>query len=354
VENNGTVTLTEKKSGKVYTNLNYFEETGDQGDYWIYYPPYHNKTFNTLGANAEIWYEENGELSATIGAKVKMNVPAFGIINKNMVQGESKRSDELTEIEITTYYTLKKDAKAVEVKTVINNTAMDHRMRVMFDTGIETEIAKSAGHFYIDERSTIPQGDKYYPEMQTLPKGYFTTLENENGGFSFVDNCTCEYEATKDGKLAITLFRGVRNVICTEFRSAGAFPHENGGQSLGELIFEYSLYPFSKNETVMLAERMSAPVKAVQTSKGIGKGDDRKSFLEIPESLVLTAMKKSEDSDKVIIRVYNPTAEAVTGEFKCNFKNAKIVNLNEEYENDADLSNITVNPYEILTIETAK
>ena len=354
VEQNGTVTLTEKESGKTYTNLNYFEETGDQGDYWIYYPPYHNKTFNTLGANAEIWYEENGELSATIAAKVKMNVPAFGIINKNMVQGESKRSDELTEIEIITYYTLKKGAKAVSVKTVINNTAMDHRMRVMFDTGIETETAKSAGHFYVDERSTIPQGDKYYPEMQTLPKGYFTTLENENGGFSFVDNCTCEYEATKDGKLAITLFRGVRNIICTEFRSAGAFPHENGGQSLGELIFEYSLYPFTKNETGILAEKISAPIKAVQTSVGLGKGQDRLSMLEIPEKLVLTALKKAEDSNKIIIRVFNPTNKTVTGAFKCEFKNAKIVNLNEEYESNAELNNITVKPYQILTIEVEK
>jgi len=231
---------------------------------------------------------------------------------------------------------------------------MDHRMRVMFDTGIKTDVAKSAGHFYVDERSTVPAGDKYYPEMQTLPKGYFTTLENENGGFSFVDNSTCEYEATKEGKLAITLFRGVRNIICTEFRSAGAFPHENGGQSLGLLTFEYALYPFGKNETGLLAERISAPIKAVQTSIGLGKEKDTISMLEIPESLVLTALKKAEDSDKVIIRVYNPTNKAVTGTFKCEFKNAKIVNLNEEYESDADLNNITVNPYQILTLEVEK
>ena len=36
------------------------------------------------------------------------------------------------------------------------------------------------------------------------------------------------------------------------------------------------------------------------------------------------------------------------------FKNAKIVNLNEEYEKDADLNNIIVKPYQILTIEVEK
>ncbi|MBQ7572765.1 MAG: alpha-mannosidase [Clostridia bacterium] len=354
VEQNGTLTLTEKATGREYKNLNYFEETGDHGDYWIYYPPYHNKTYNTLGANAQIWYEENGELSSTICARIKMNVPSYGIINKNMVEGESKRSGELTEIEIKTYYTLKKGARAVEVKTVINNTAKDHRMRAMFDTGIKTSTAKSAGHFYVDERSTAPAGDRYYPEMQTLPKGYYTTLEDEHGGFSFVDNCTCEYEATKDGKLAITLFRGVRNIICTEFRSAGVFPHEDGGQSLGELTFNYCIYPFNRNETKMLAEKLSAPVKAVQTSKGDGKRGDTASFLEIPDELVLTALKKAEDSNNLIIRLFNPTKQSVTGEFKGRFKNARAVNLNEEFEKDLDLKEVTVKPYEILTIEAEK
>lgn len=354
VEENGTVTIKEKTTGRVYSRLNYFEETGDQGDYWIYYPPYHNKTFNSLGSNAEIWYEENGELSATIAAKIRMNVPAYGIINKNMVQGESKRSDEMTTIETVTYYTLKKDAPALQVKTVIQNTAKDHRMRVVFDTGIHTDTAHSAGHFYVDRRSTVPQGELYYPEMQTLPKGYFTTLKDENGGFSFVDNSTCEYEADCNGRLSITLFRGVRNIICTEFRSAGAFPHEDGGQSLGELVYEYMLYPFSNDETGMLAERMSAPVKAVQTTKGAGQKADRESILEIPEELVLTALKKAEDSNRYIIRLYNPTDETVRGCVRGRFTNAKFVDLNETFTAEADLTNLTVGPYKIVTIEAEK
>ena len=353
VEANGTLTITDKLTGKVYTNLNYYEETGDQGDYWIYYPPYHNKTYNTLGANAEIWYEENGELSATIAAKIKMRVPAYAIINKNMVQGESKRSDEMTDIEIVTYYTLKKGAKAVEVKSVINNTAKDHKMRVVFDTGVITDTANSAGHFYIDKRSTIPAGNEYYPEMQTLPKGYFTTLTDGKDGFSFIDNSTCEYEADNKGHLYISLFRGVRNIICTEFRSAGAFPHEDGGQSLGTLTFNYMLYP-GATDTSMLAERMSAPVKTVQTTKGKGTGKDSASFLEIPEELVLTAFKKAEDSDNTIIRVYNPTDKTVKGAIKGAFKSAKAVNMNEEQEGAIDLSDISVAPYKILTIEVEK
>lgn len=354
VESNGTVTMTNKETNMVYTNLNYFEETGDHGDYWIYYPPYHNKTFNSLGAEAKIWYEENGELSATIAAEIKMNVPAYGIISENMIHGESRRSEEFAEIKIVTYYTLKKGARALEVRTEIDNVAMDHRMRVVFDTGINTKIAESAGHFYIDKRSTIPEENTYYPEMQTLPKGYFTTLRDQERGFSFVDQSTCEYEADQQGRLSITLFRGVRNIICTEFRSAGSFPHENGGQSLGKLNFSYILYPFTKNQTTMIAERMSAPIKTVQTTKGHGTEPDCISHLEVPEDLVVTAIKKAENSDKIVIRMYNPLDKTVTGAIYSSYKNAHLINLNEEYEGNFDLDNISIPSNKIITIEVEK
>ncbi len=350
VNGNGTVDITEKESGRTFKNLNYFEDTGDTGDYWIYYPPYHNRTFNSLGANAEIWYEENGVLSATVGVSIRMILPAFAVINENMIHGESKRSEETKEFEIKVYYTLEKGAKHLKVKTVINNSIKDHRMRAVFETGIKADYAESAGHFYVDKRPTKPSEKEYYPEMQTLPKGYFTSLSDGKGSFAIVDNSTFEYEANGNGDLYITLFRSVRNVICTEFRSAGMFPHENGGQSQGELVFEYNIA--AGENAGMLGERISAPVKAVQTSKGNGKEADRKSFLELPEGLVLTALKKAEDSDKYIIRMYNPTEKEIRGELKGEFKNIKTVNLNEEYESDTE--GITVKPYSIITLEAEK
>ena len=146
----------------------------------------------------------------------------------------------------------------------------------------------------------------------------------------------------------------MRNIICTEWRCAGAFPHEDGGQSLGKLVFNYTLYPFSKNETSLIAERISAPVKTVQTSKGRGTGADTATMLEIPEELVLTAMKKAEDSDKYIIRIFNPTAKTVKGAIKTTFKNAKLVNLNEEQEGEINLDKIEVGAYKIITIEVEK
>ncbi|MBD3391353.1 MAG: alpha-mannosidase, partial [Chitinivibrionales bacterium] len=60
VNPDGTFDLADKRTGASYAGLNYFEDTGDVGDYWSYYPPYGNRTFTSPGCPATIWLEENG------------------------------------------------------------------------------------------------------------------------------------------------------------------------------------------------------------------------------------------------------------------------------------------------------
>ncbi len=312
VNSNGTIDILNKETGKTYSRLNYFEDTGDAGDYWIYYPPYNNKTFNTLGANAEMWLEENGEVSATIGVRLGMKLPSEGDINARF--GEEK------EVPIEVYYTLTKDSKQVDVRVKINNTVKDHRMRILFDCGENTDFVESAGHFGKDVRPVAKDG-KFYPEMQTLPMGYYV----KRGELGIAHKSFCEYEGINNdcGSLAITVMRCVKNIICTEFRSAGKFLHEDGGQSLGEHEYEYSITV--GGEMFETAERVSVPVKAVQIGKGEGSTLPlEKSWMEI-DNVVVTAVKKACDSDDTIIRMFNPTEET---------KQVKVdgteVNLNEE------------------------
>ena len=132
------------------------------------------------------------------------------------------------------------------------------------------------------------------------------------------------------------------------------FPHEDGGQSLGELKYKYSIYVFKDNETHRIAERISAPIKSVQTSKGSGSGATEMSMLEIPDELIMTAMKKAQDSDRYIIRLYNPLKKTVTGKINTVFKNPKIVDLNENYEGEFDFDNVHIEPHKIITIEVEK
>lgn len=343
VENNGTVSILDKASNKLYNNLNYFEDGGDCGDYWVYYPPYNNRVYTSKNNQAKIWLEDNGPLSATIAADIKMKVPAFALRPENAIKGESCRSDEETELAITCRYTLKKGSKRVDVKLKINNTAQDHRLRLMFDTGIKAEFSDAAGHFTVDRRPVIPLKDKngdYYPEMQTMPQQDFVDLSDGRQGFAVISNCFSEFEAIGNAErpLAITLFRSVRNIICTEFRSAGVFCHESGGQSLGLQEYEYSLYPhmgnWSEAEVYKEANSFNVPFKIVQTSKHNGGVlPIEHSFLSIkPSSLIVSALKKAEDRDSCVLRVFNPTESIAYGDIYIfsEVKEAYLTNLNEE------------------------
>ena len=331
VNGNGTVDVLRKEDGKLFRRLNYLEDTGDAGDYWIYYPPYKNMTYNTLGANAEIFMEENGPVSATIGVKLVMNLPEEGSLDA--------RSASVKEVPVVVYYTLTKDSKQLDVKVKIENTVKDHRMRILFDCGENTDSVESAGHFGLDTRPVAKSGS-FYPEMQTLPMSYFV----RRGELGVVHNAFCEYEGINndEGTLAITVMRCVKNVICTEFRSAGKFLHEMGGQSLGEHVYEYAL-TFGKEDLFPVAERFNAPVKAVQISKGEGTElPMEKSFLEV-EGVVVSAVKKAEDGSGTVVRMFNPTEETR----KVAIKGTE-VNLNEE---ELGEFNGNVGPAKIVSVK---
>ncbi|NIP95668.1 MAG: alpha-mannosidase, partial [Akkermansiaceae bacterium] len=62
VAGNGTLSLAVKASGKTYTGLHYFEDGGDVGNYWAFYPPYNDRIYTTLSSHPRVWLEENGPL----------------------------------------------------------------------------------------------------------------------------------------------------------------------------------------------------------------------------------------------------------------------------------------------------
>ncbi|MEG0493561.1 MAG: glycosyl hydrolase-related protein, partial [Clostridia bacterium] len=69
---------------------------------------------------------------------------------------------------------------------------------------------------------------------------------------------------------------------------------------------------------------------------------------ELPKPLVLSAFKKSEDGHGEILRVYNPTAQAVTAPLPEYFTGAMRVRMDEEPISDCTALHVA--PYQILTL----
>lgn len=369
INTNGTLKVKDKKNDREYDSLHYFEDTGDIGNYWAYYPPYNNKTYTSLVGNAKSWYEDNGPLSATIAIEYTMELPAYGHEAMYGIRGESKRSEETEIFKIISRVTLKKGSKKVDIETTVKNNVKNHRLRIAFPTGIKAEYASASGHFTVDDRPRVPlkeKDGKYWPEMQTLPMQHFVDVSDGNKGIALLNNCLTEYELKDDenSTLYLTLFRAIGNMIVTWWEAVGVFPGKDGSQLLREMDFEYSIYPHDGNwiqgNVYSEAESLNVPLAPYQVNGNtIGSLPEKYSFLSIkPDNLVLSAFKKAEDRDSFIIRLFNPTDEEIHGTIQLgvNINEAYMTNLNEERLNDLLIENknsikIDVATNKIITVE---
>lgn len=341
---NGTINMLDKNTNEVYENLHYFEDAGDVGNYWAYYPPYHNQIHTTLTDSADIWCEDNGPLSATLGIRYHMELPVKGYESKCGVRGEGRRSEETKTFTILSYITLEKGAKSLKVRTVVDNNVENHRLRVAFPTGINAETVDTAGHFVVDQRPAHPVKDAdgmFHPEMRTLPMQMFADVSDDKKGLGIVNNCFTEYEMKDDQTLYFTLFRAMGNMIVTWWEAVGEFPGKMGSQLLRKMEYEYAIYPHKGNweeaETYAEARRLNAPVMTYQVSGGRkGTLPLEQGFLKVDnKNLVVSAFKKAEDRDSLILRVYNPTSQPITTDVKLtvpgvDVKEVITCNMNEE------------------------
>jgi alpha-mannosidase len=62
------------------------------------------------------------------------------------------------------------------------------------------------------------------------------------------------------------------------------------------------------------AQAFNAPLRAAQTGAHEGPLPRQGSFVTVePEGLILSAVKQAEDGGSVVVRVYNPTTETISG-----------------------------------------
>jgi alpha-mannosidase len=119
-------------------------------------------------------------------------------------------------------------------------------------------------------------------------------LGDGKNGFSLLNDSKYGYDA-KGNVLRLTLLR------------APTFPDPNADR--GRQTFTYSLYPhggtWKTADTVLRGYELNFKLTASQMMPHAGELPAAHSFVSLkPENLVLTAMKKSEDGDSLILRFY--------------------------------------------------
>ena len=365
INGNGTLDITDKMSGRIYRGVGYYEETGDIGNEYMYKMPEGTEPITTKGDNAKIELVENEPFRAVYKITNTITVPEAGdeafedekrhmVFFKERKGGRSKNTVELT---IETYVSLDKHGKGVKIKTVFDNRAKDHRVRIMVPTGIDSKVHSADSVFELVTRNNCHNACWDNPSACEHEQG-FVSIDDGESGIAVANIGLYEYEMLPDmnNTLAITLLRATG-----EMGDWGVFPAPEA-QCIGISETEIEIVPFSGNIINSKAYeecyqfRVDMPVATTSLHKG--SMPDKYSMLDWSgEGLTLTGLKAKQDSDDIIIRWVNlsdkPTVltikktEVINNLYQSNIIEQRFTDIAAK---DNEYFNIEVKPYEILTV----
>jgi mannosylglycerate hydrolase len=371
IAGDGTIELFDKKSKRLYSNLHYFEDSGEMGGPLLHQTPYNNCIYNTLGQSANIGLVRNGPLQATykiertfllpesLESDVQIHVPHGSEWIENSAL---KRSEKKAELKITTFVTLKKDSSLLEFETIIDNNIKDHRLRVCFDTGISNAAnCWCDSPFDVVSRAiAIPDASGWYEApAKTLPAHSFVDVSDGNAGVGMVHVGLPEYEVVdnKQRTIALTLLR----CFGTAGNNSETYIPQPLAQCQGKQIFKYGIIAhqglWQQGRLHQVSKEFSSTMRVAQCTKHNGSSTREKSFIAIDnDDFVVTALKKSEDSSDFILRGFNPTGKDIEISIILDtaVKQVEKVNLEEIKITEAALKNntalIKVGKGEILSL----
>lgn len=337
----GTLTVLEKETGQVLSGLNRLEDGGDRGDEYNYCPPAHDVRITTPQFPPGVEYRDDGPFGQCLIVRSVYALPA------DLTSDRNGRSAQRVEMPVTTTVRVMPGVRRVDVRTELNNQALNHRLRVLFPTGCASDTAIVDGHFDRLKRRFDPPADTVGWAEQPAPTAAqraFTAVEENGQALLVATRGLPEYELLHNGAeatIAVTLLRAVGWLSLDDLdcRPGHAGPKRAtpGAQCLGPAVFEYSIVPFGGAfrlpEAAHQAYAFVAPLQGVAVESSPGTRSPVLTLLTLyPPELVLTALKPAEEGAGIIARFFNSSEEAVTGRLQIGLPvtQARLTNLLEE------------------------
>jgi mannosylglycerate hydrolase len=393
----GSFNLYHKPTDKEYTNLHVIEDTGDVGDEYNYCPPAQDSYITTQDTpNTRISILEDGPITSSLLISTRFRIP------KKVLANRQRRSSQTTTLLIQSLITVSAYSPRIDIQTKLSNTAMDHRLRVLFPTGLNTTTAWGDTPFHVTERpikaapqtweaQLYPMMMDYYltsvlnaPNIEGKPVGWFEDSTTTHALQSFVDvndgnqglliatRGLPEYEVIDDEQrtIALTLLRSVgwlsRADLTTRRGHAGPELATPGAQCLGRHFSHYSVLPhpesWKNKATLQQTQLYITPMRAIQLFKTEnGHLPHEQSFLSIDTPLcAFSCLKKSENKDSTILRVFDISGAGGKARIQTPVEIAKVtaVNLNEEPTNTTPLKasntshvEMNIEAFQIFTLQ---
>ncbi|CAH7070797.1 alpha-mannosidase [Vibrio chagasii] len=329
VNDNATLTIFDKETEQVFDQVLRLEDGSDDGDEYDYSPSRQEWLLYSDEFPVETSIDHQG-FQSVANIALRMNVPA------NLTERE-ERTGQNGFIEAQCQVVLKQGSRRIEVRMELDNQADDHRVRVLVPTPFVSETVVADNQFGCITRPTndpamaVWEEEKWkeapVPVYQLMN---FAALENGKAGMAIMSNGLREFEVIASqgddnrDTFALTLFRGIgvlgkEELLLRPGRPSGIKIPTPDSQVRGKLVCEFTLCGFSGNHidaNIMAQARDNVtqieyynkiPYNAMKLNVGEQNLPMNFSLLSKQQAgAVLSVLKKAEDEDALIMRVYNP------------------------------------------------
>ena len=304
---NGTICLTDKASGKIYTDIGGLEDGGDCGNGWDHKYPKNDQVFLSKDGAYDVKIKcISGKLRSELEINYKWDIPAM-LENDN-----ADRSEETAAITVSQRYTLIQGKKNVLCKTTVDNTALSHRIRLLCPTDIQSGTVSFDTPFDMTDVPVQLQDTAGFVEQarEEHPMKSMVYITDGQRGFGIITKGLCEGFVKNDARrtLGITLFRTF------SFPLFG-YPTQDS-QHQGVLEFEYTLALADTKEALwnMAEDYKLAPAAFSHLNKHLTPDNPlppQSCLMNIGGAVLSSAHI---EGNSVEIRVYNPFEKAIDNE----------------------------------------
>ncbi len=366
VDEDGTATIVDKRTGKSYPGCGALIDEGDVGDEYNYSPPATDLLVSSADLrNLTVERVHDGPIRARLRVAGTLPLPAAADRNR------ARRTAEVIDTPVAMEITLDAGAARVEWNVRVQNSARDHRLRIVFPSGLtQVNEAVSDTAFGLIARPTtrdLPAEIRTEVPVTSAPMQSFVAAARAGGAAVYARGLN-EYEVLTgpSARIAVTLLRCVGDLSRDDLATR---PHGHAGPGLatpgaqcpGTHTFSVAFEPLDRTPSAAdlcaSAASFVAPALMVQGQTGVqsgsgpvqgqagvqsgsgpvqgqagvqlgsgpvqgqagvqlGSGPDpgRRELLSItasPGAAVLSALKKTDERDSVTVRLFNPSAEAL-------------------------------------------
>ncbi|RAP77142.1 alpha-mannosidase [Paenibacillus montanisoli] len=320
IAEDGTLTVTDYRSGRTYRDLMIYEDAGDIGNEYMFKQPDGEPALTTKGLAAEIRVIEDSTYRAAFEIVHLWSIPAsadelFEQEKQEAVyypERKAGRSADFVPFSIRTVVSLERSGSGIGISVTMDNQAKDHRVRALFPTDLIASVHRADAIFEVAVRDNEPAAEWENPSNAQHQQA-FADVSDGTQGLTIANKGLNEYEVLNDGRntIAVTLLRSV-----AELGDWGVFPTPEA-QCLGMQTAELLILPHQGDGAVSgayaSAYQFQTPWTAVQTGIHDGVIAPIHAFMTWKgEGIAFSSAKISEASGDLMLRWFNMRPEEAT------------------------------------------